>query len=1579
PMSGRCYTFSPLGYDMPLFNQPQTETDIIHLSQEINLPAPLRSTALVRELTAQQQDALAGKPPEGIRYFDSDPVLQIFVNRQPKPIPPEEILICPLKQPESDAWLLDLPQNDRSLPTKVVAVDPEAGRLLFLDRSVPKQVEVSYLYGFSGDIGGGSYSRNEVVADELPIGWTQTIRPATSADTNPLAIAIQTWNLTVQTWQGLRDQLYIPLAKLTISDLEISRQLAYPRFRPGIIRGLQVVASPGRSTVVVTPGAAVDRQGRLILLNRTESLTLQPTVTGPAFRPEHLLVIAYHATQKGQHWQLQLLPEAAIEGYAAGTFILLQRLNLDKTGTIVSLSDRQRPRFAPGLASGLQVNLPPGKLEAIVSTGTAIDARGRVFTLMANYAVDLTPHQGQSGLLAIVRTGKGLTRRWQIEFLQPAERDALLAADPEATVSPLADLDIPQVVITAPPDVSLRTSQIQQGLEVIPLAGTAQVKVTAGRAIDRQKRKIKLENDYQVDLSAYAGQTVVLFVAYPLERGLPLTLIAQQPGGCWKHLGVVPLDRTGQLPWADPQPNDPQANDPQANDPQINTPTDNVITLHGNGTYEGDLSILIPANRRLQIIAADGDRPHIRGNLSVRGIAGTSTSAPPGELWLDGLLLEGNLTVLPGDLQRLNLHHCTLVPGRSRLTVTAAPAAETAAGETGDMTLIAFILYCLTLISKLFQVGSGLDRPPIYNLGQLRQIAIQQVIRLFDDLEQAIEQWQCLQPTPPPTSSPPRESGWCWQAGEEPSEDGSEQHNDRLEITLGQTICGAIQLAKTVPRLSLTDSIVDAKGNPNERAITAPGTDVEIDASTILGRTRVRSLEASNTIFTRKVTALRQQVGCVRFSHVPENSQTPRRYRCQPDLTFAETLNLLPKKITALIVNAFRLDLAFAATAGDGIFRFDAGRWTPVNQGLTHLNVTALLDHTEPETGRLILFAGTAGGGLFQSIDYGDTWTDVSHGETNTKITVLAAYARPGIGTLTTDLTCLHSHEIGFKDLQPGDRLRIMPAAAASDTASAEASRPLRQVVEILSENLLKVDQPFTAALDNARFERIRQAKGTLSAVQGNPTVMGTGTAFRQELSIGDRLLVGNTEMSITAIASDSALQVEPPLTQDLSNQPFSVIRESPATLTQSSTVLSGAGTQFSGQLQVGDTLSANGQIRTVQQILRPDLLIVDAAFDLPLTAAAFTLNALLIGTAGGGIFSLPDGGTAGNANSNANANPAWKSISTHLPNQNITAIAINPDHQLFVGTAGSGIFRFMDAQPHSSQAAWTPLTSGLTELEITTLAIDANGYLFAGTENDGIFRSTLNGKVWVPLNQGVTSLHITTMVVHPQRPVSGTIASQGTQVTGTGTAFVQELHPGDYITAADQTRMIQEITSETTLTLTAAFPTDLPDQTAFILNNPVFAGAANGQLFRSLDSGQSWEPLTLGLNRSDITALAIAPQLTLELPNADFLVGTAAGNIMRSTGGDRWTSFNQGLVNVEDKLLIMSRLQPRFTSEQYGDPGYAQLSQDCSVEIRTGAEDESEMGAFSFLKQPQREANLRASLDEHLRFGLEAGIFYIN
>ena len=70
-------------------------------------------------------------------------------------------------------------------------------------------------------------------------------------------------------------------------------------------------------------------------------------------------------------------------------------------------------------------------------------------------------------------------------------------------------------------------------------------------------------------------------------------------------------------------------------------------------------------------------------------------------------------------------------------------------------------------------------------------------------------------------------------------------------------------------------------------------------------------------------------------------------------------------------------------------------------------------------------------------------------------------------------------------------------------------------------------------------------------------------------------------------------------------------------------------------------------------------------------------------------------------------------------------------------------------------------------------------------------------------------------------------------------------------------------------------------------------------------------------------------------------------------------------------------RVQPIFSSTLYGQPTYGRLSWRCPTEIRTGAEDGSEMGAFGHLMEPQREANLREAVRRYLPFGLEMNVIY--
>jgi hypothetical protein len=77
-------------------------------------------------------------------------------------------------------------------------------------------------------------------------------------------------------------------------------------------------------------------------------------------------------------------------------------------------------------------------------------------------------------------------------------------------------------------------------------------------------------------------------------------------------------------------------------------------------------------------------------------------------------------------------------------------------------------------------------------------------------------------------------------------------------------------------------------------------------------------------------------------------------------------------------------------------------------------------------------------------------------------------------------------------------------------------------------------------------------------------------------------------------------------------------------------------------------------------------------------------------------------------------------------------------------------------------------------------------------------------------------------------------------------------------------------------------------------------------------------------------------------------------------------------------EVLEQERVRPRFASLRYGTPAYGRLADGCAREIAAGAHDESEMGVFHDLFEPQRGANLLARLDEHTPAGMDAGVVFV-
>ena len=222
-------------------------------------------------------------------------------------------------------------------------------------------------------------------------------------------------------------------------------------------------------------------------------------------------------------------------------------------------------------------------------------------------------------------------------------------------------------------------------------------------------------------------------------------------------------------------------------------PAFGVIAVMDNRSYDDDLAIEVPAGGRLLIVAADwpideqpdrsldpkrrpgrllarGRRPHVGGAITVHGTAGEV----PGELILDGLLLEQPVTVLAGNLGWLRIAHCTLPPETARVTVEAP--------------------------------------------------------------------------------------------------------NGSLAVEFERSISGPLALADT-SRVRIRDSIIEGHGDD---AISALEADADIQAGTIAGATRVRTIAAGNAIFTDPVVVRQRQTGCVRYCYLPLASVAPRRFRCHP-------------------------------------------------------------------------------------------------------------------------------------------------------------------------------------------------------------------------------------------------------------------------------------------------------------------------------------------------------------------------------------------------------------------------------------------------------------------------------------------------------------------------------------------------------------------------------------------------------------------------------------------------------------------------------------------------------------------------
>ncbi|RAP78311.1 phage tail protein [Paenibacillus montanisoli] len=240
-----------------------------------------------------------------------------------------------------------------------------------------------------------------------------------------------------------------------------------------------------------------------------------------------------------------------------------------------------------------------------------------------------------------------------------------------------------------------------------------------------------------------------------------------------------------------------------------------MVQILDSGRYQETPTIKVAANQRIELRAANGARPLLLLNNTLR-ISGDENT----EVILNGLLISGGTLHVSGKLQRVTLRHCTLVPGLmlDNLGEPQQPGAASLIVQADPEYPITILIdHCIT--------------------GPMRMPA------------------------------------------------------DGVKLTVKDSIINAPPLRElrdmTLDKASMQHGVALA----SDAAGSVPGPASTLERVTVFGKVSVQEMVlASNCLFTEQVTCERRQAGCVRFSYVPAGSQTPRRYRCQPDLAVQQAV-----------------------------------------------------------------------------------------------------------------------------------------------------------------------------------------------------------------------------------------------------------------------------------------------------------------------------------------------------------------------------------------------------------------------------------------------------------------------------------------------------------------------------------------------------------------------------------------------------------------------------------------------------------------------------------------------------------------
>ena len=293
-----------------------------------------------------------------------------------------------------------------------------------------------------------------------------------------------------------------------------------------------------------------------------------------------------------------------------------------------------------------------------------------------------------------------------------------------------------------------------------------------------------------------------------------------------------------------------------------------------------------------------------------------------------------------------------------------------------------------------------------------------------------------------------------------------------------------------------------------------------------------------------------------------------------------------------------------------------------------------------------------------------------------------------------------------------------------------------------------------------------------------------------------------------------------------------------------------------------------------VDYVVRGSPITSDIVFD---TIAAPVTMAMYAGTENG-LFRSTNGGTS------------WTRSDTGLTSPIVLALAIDPKTPSTL-YAGTRIYQSAVFKTTNSGQNWLNINHGLRVTLVFSIAIDpitpTNVYAGIYGISQGLFRSTTGGDSWELLSNGLHSeIGVNSIAIDPITPSTIYIGSEATVYK-----------------SVDQ--------GNTWLPASSGLPTDEIYSIAIDPINPstLYVGTKLNGVFQSANKAASWVAVNNGLTKAAVKSLAIDHSTTPPTVYAgtyDFYNVNPSGVFRSTDSGLSWQAFNEGLTNLDINSVVI-------------------------------------------------------------------------